>query len=364
MNEKVNISILQFILTVFGIQIGIGMLSLPRELAEKSGTSSWIAIIFGGFICTIISISFIKIREKAPTKNFVDFFTFYLGKVLGSIIVFLLSIYFLCIGYTVLIRTILYIQSYILQHTNLTILLILFLVPTFQLVSGGIHILAKYIETIFPVIVFVLLMLLFTLEDMNIYFILPIIKDGWMPIIKTIPTTTMSFLGIEIIFIIYPYLKEKDKAIRGVIIANAMSTFTYLFVTLICFVVYSPYEISKIFEPVIDILSVLEFQYVERLDFVLLSLFLLVISKTWVTYLWVGMCGMSELFKIKRFILVLSILFTFFIIISYIWIPTFTKTNNWIRIVSNTGLYIIIGVPIILWLGGMIKKKINRVNVD
>lgn len=361
MNGKINISILQFILMIFGIQIGIGMLSLPRELAEKSGTSSWIAIIFGGFICTLISISFIKLREKAPTKNFVDFFTFYLGKILGSIIVCLLSIYFFCIGYTVLVRTMLYIQSYILQQTNVTILLILFLVPTFQLVSGGIHILAKYIETILPIIVFVLLMLLFTLKDMNIYFILPIIKDGWMPIMKTIPTTAMSFLGIEVILIIYPHLKEKDKAIRGVIIANAMSTFTYLFVTLICFVIYSPYEIARVFEPVIDILSVIEFEYVERLDFVLLSLFLLVISKTWVTYFLAGMCGMSELFKIKSFILVLSILFTIFIIISYIWVPTFTMTNNWIRIVSITGLYIIIGIPIILWLGGMLKKKLNRV---
>ncbi|MEH6939529.1 GerAB/ArcD/ProY family transporter, partial [Bacillus sp. JJ664] len=138
MNGKINISILQFILMIFGIQIGIGMLALPRELADKSGTSSWIAIIFGGFICTIISISLIKIREKTPTKSFVDYFTFYLGKIFGSLIVLLLSIYFLCMGYTVLVRTILYIQSYILQQTSVTIILLIFLVPTFQLVSGGI----------------------------------------------------------------------------------------------------------------------------------------------------------------------------------------------------------------------------------
>ena len=361
MNGKINISILQFILMIFGVQIGIGMLALPRELADKSGTSSWIAIIFGGFICTIISITFIKIREKAPTKSFADFFTFYLGNILGKIIVFLFSIYFLCMGYTVIVRTILYIQSYILQQTSITIVLLIFLVPTFQLVSGGVHLIAKYIETIFPIIVFVLLMLLFTLKDMNIYFILPIIKDGWLPIFKTIPTTTMSFLGIEVIFIIYPYLKEKEKAIKGVIIANAMTTFTYLFVTLICFVVYSPYEISKIYEPVIDILSVLEFQYVERLDFVLLSLFLLVISKTWVTYLWVGMCGISELFKLKRYILVLFILFLVFVLITYIIIPTFTTTNIWINYITITGIYIIIGMPIILWIGGLIKKR-YRVN--
>lgn len=361
MNGKLNISILQFILLIFGIQIGIGMLALPREIANKAGTSSWIAIIFGGLLSTMISIAFIKIREKSPSSNFVDFITFYLGKVLGRILVFIISIYFICMGFTVLVRTILYIQSYILQQTSLTMVLLIFLVPTYQLVSGGVHLIAKYVETIFPIIVFVLLMLLFTLKDMNIYYIFPIIKDGWMPIFKTIPTTTLSFLGIEVILLIYPYLKEKEKAIKGVIIGNAMSTFTYLFVTLICFVVYSPYEITKIYEPVIDILSVLEFQYVERLDFVLLSLFILVISKTWVTYLWAGMTGITELFQIKRFIMVLLLLFIVFVLITYVVIPTFTTTNIWINYTSKIGVCIITMMPIILWLGHFIKKR-YRVN--
>ena len=175
---KSKITEFQFILMIFGIQVGIGMLSLPRELAMKAGTSSWIAILFGGLISTLISILFVKLRENAPNLNYVSFFTFYLGKIFGSIVVFLQAIYFLYAGYLVLARAILYTQSYILQEAKVFVLLLLFLIPTYQLLRGGIHLIAKYIEAIFPIAVFTLFMLLFTLKDSDLNFMLPIIKNG------------------------------------------------------------------------------------------------------------------------------------------------------------------------------------------
>ncbi|PFH90519.1 hypothetical protein COI44_03230 [Bacillus sp. AFS088145] len=361
---KSKITQFQFILMIFGIQVGIGMLSLPRELAQKAGTSSWIAILFGGMISTAISILFLKLRDKAPNLNYVSFFTFYLGKIIGPIVVFLQAIYFLYAGYLVLCRAILYIQSYILQETKVYVLLVLFLFPTYQLLRGGIHLIAKYIEAIFPIAFFTLFMLLFTLKDADLNFILPIIKNGWMPIFKTIPLTTTSFLGIELILVFYPYLKSKEKAIKGVIIGNALTTFTYIFVTIICFVIYSPYEIKMTFEPVIDILSIMEFQYVERLDFILFSLFLMIISKTWVTYIWAGMNGLSEVFKFKLKPFIIIILFIVILILTFIQVPTFTNTSIHLHYIMIFGSFIIIGIPILLLVGGLIKNRLSKVKIN
>ncbi|PEJ56448.1 hypothetical protein CN692_17770 [Bacillus sp. AFS002410] len=361
---KSKITQFQFILMIFGIQVGVGMLSLPRELAMKAGTSSWIGILFGGIISTCFSILFVKLRERAPNLNYVSFFTFYLGKIIGFIIVFFQAIYFLYVGYLVLVRAILYIQSYILQEEKTYILLVLFLLPTYQLTRGGIHLIAKYIEAIFPIALFTLFMLLFTLKDADINFILPIIKNGWMPIFKTIPLTTTSFLGIELIILFYPYLKSKDKAIKGVIIGNILTTFTYIFVTIICFVIYSPYEIHMTFEPVIDILSIMEFQYVERLDFILFSLFLMIISKTWVTYIWAGLNSLSELFKFKLLPIFIIILFILIIVFAWIQMPTFTNTSKHLHTITVSGLYITIGIPILLLVGALIKNRLSKVKIN
>jgi len=96
MNEtKLNITYYQFVTIIFGVQIGIGMLSLPRVLAEKSGTSGWISILFGGLIATLLSMLYIKLSQKVPHENFSALMTIYLGKLLGKLFLFLLLIFFI-----------------------------------------------------------------------------------------------------------------------------------------------------------------------------------------------------------------------------------------------------------------------------
>ncbi|MGG0177855.1 GerAB/ArcD/ProY family transporter [Gottfriedia acidiceleris] len=358
---KLKISYYQFVLIIFGVQVGIGMLSLPRNLAEKAGSSSWISILFGGLISSLLSMFYIKLNQKVPHEDLSSLITIYLGKILGKICLLILSIFFLYAAYLVLMLSVLFVQSYLLQHTSAYIILFLFLIPTYQLVIGGIHLIAKYIETIFPLIIFFIVMLFLTLKEPNVKNLLPIIKEGWLPILKAVPTTTMSFLGIEIIFLIYPYLDKKEKAMKGVIIANTMTTFTYLFVTIISFVNASPDEILTIFSPVIAMLSIIEFQFLERMDVILLSLLFMVISKTWVTYFWAGLDGFNKLFKIKKFPLFVLIIFGIVTISSYLFIPTFKVIGFQLKILSYTGLIVIIGLPLILWVGGIVNKDKFRV---
>ncbi|PEK99065.1 endospore germination permease [Bacillus sp. AFS017336] len=358
---KLNISYYQFVLTIFGVQIGIGMVSLPHELAGKSGTSGWISILIGGLISTLLSILYIKISQKVPHENFSSLMTIYLGKIIGKACLLLLSIYFLYAGYLVLMLSVLFVQGYLLQHTGAYVILFLFLIPTYQLITGGIHLIAKYIETIFPIVILFILMLFLTLKEPNFKNLFPIIKEGWMPILKSVPSTTMSFLGLEIIFVIYPYLDKKEKAVNGVIIANMMSSFTYLFVTIVSFVNYGPYEILSVFSPVIDMLSIIEFQFIERMDVILLSLLFMVISKTWVTYFWAGLDGFFVLYKIKRFPLFVITFFSIIFICTYLFIPSFKLIHFQLKILSYTGLIVILGLPLLLWIGGIVKKDKFRV---
>lgn len=56
-----TITLMQFILLIHGVQMGVGILTLPRELAEKAGTDGWIGIIISWFIATVASMIIIKI---------------------------------------------------------------------------------------------------------------------------------------------------------------------------------------------------------------------------------------------------------------------------------------------------------------
>ncbi|MFF2874939.1 GerAB/ArcD/ProY family transporter [Gottfriedia sp. NPDC057991] len=345
-----KITYVQFVLLIFGVQVGIGIFSLPRLLEVKAGTSGWITLLLGGLLSFLISVAMVKLREKDPSCSFNTYFSHCFGKVLGTILSICFTIYCLGIGFVVIIHSILFIQSYILPDASLIVLLVLFLIPTYQFVTGGIQILGKYIEIIFPIIIFCLIMLLFTLKHSNIHFILPLLKDGWLPIFKAIPSTISSFLGIEIIFIIYPYLDRKEKALKGVLIANSLTTFVYVYVCIICFVIYSPDEIGVIFDPVLDILSVIEFQFVERLDFILFSLFLLLISKTWIMYLWIGLTNLAEMFRFKRLDYLFIGLSSIVLILTNFFIPTFKQNDQQIQFLSIYGVIVISLIIVFCWI--------------
>ncbi|MFF3024291.1 GerAB/ArcD/ProY family transporter [Gottfriedia sp. NPDC057948] len=354
-----RITFVQFILLIFGVQVGIGVISLPRVLEEKAGTDGWISLLIGGLLSLLISIAIVKLREKDPNCSFNTYFTHCFGKVIGTIFSIFFTLFFLGMGFVVFLRSVLFIQSYILQDSSLFIILVLFLIPTYQFVTGGIQIIGKYVEIIFPIVIFFLIMLLFTLKQSNIHFILPIIKDGWSPIFKAVPSTVTAFLGIEIIFILYPYLEEKEKALKGVMIANGMITFLYLYVSIICFVVYSPDEIKLIFEPVLDILSVIEFQYVERLDFVLFSLFLMVISKTWIMYMWIGVTNLAEVFQQKRIDYLFIGLSCVFLFLTSFFIPTFKQNNLYMQLLSTYGSIGMLTILIFIWVRSLGNKVIG-----
>lgn len=352
-----TITFIQFILLIFGIQIGIGILSIPQDLAEKTDTSGWITILLSGILSTLISIWYVQLRKRKPNGNTKEFFSYYVGKFLGSLLTILLFMYLIGTSYWFVIRTILLIKARVLEDASFLALLIMFLVPMYQLIKGGIRINAKFMEIVFPIYFLFFLFPLGLLKETDAHYLLPIIKEGWLPLFKALPVAFPSFVGIGIIIVIYPYLKEKEKAIKGVIIVNALSTFLFLFVTILSFTYYSPYEIINIKDPVLDILSGLEFEFIERLDTALFHLFIFVIASSCGIYLWLChdtlSCFISER-KMKWFI---PIIFLCIISVSIKYIPTFKEGDTQRKVLSIIGQIFIIAYPFLLEIGGWFRKK-------
>ncbi|MGE0994583.1 GerAB/ArcD/ProY family transporter, partial [Bacillus sp. GMa5/2] len=49
---KREITLFQYILTISGVQVGFGLLTLPREVAQGANTDGWMSIIIGCVITT------------------------------------------------------------------------------------------------------------------------------------------------------------------------------------------------------------------------------------------------------------------------------------------------------------------------
>ncbi|MEH7385827.1 endospore germination permease [Bacillus sp. JJ1521] len=356
-----EISLLQFILLIHGVQMGVGVLSLPRELAEKAGTDGWIAIILGCFISVTCSLIIIQIMKKHPNGTILDLITFYFGKWVGKLGGFLFIMYFGFFAFVTFTREVVFIQAWILPRTKLYLLILLLAIPTYMLARNNVQILGRYAVVVFFMTLWTIILYLIPLKDAHWLHLLPIIKDGWYPIFTAVKTTIFTFIGFEIAFFLYPFLQNKQSASLGVIIANTITMFAYLIITIVSFAFFSPDEITRYNEPTITILKVIEFNFIERLEVVLFAFYLFVMSSTVVPLMFMSVFSTSWLFGQEEHTKPLFWFLVFMVIYMFFFPPSLNMDLKWQKGVQLLGLIFAYAFPIGLWaillIRGLFKRR-------
>lgn len=344
-----SITLSQFILLIHGVQMGVGLLTLPRELAEYSGTDSWITIIICWFLSTMIGLIIIQIMKKHPDGTILDLLAHYFGKWVGKLFTLIFALYFGFLTLSIFIREALFIQAWILPRTEVCILAILLAFPSYIIVRKDIRILGRYSEFIFFMTLWLVIIYFMPLKYANWLHLLPIIKEGVLPILTTVKMAIFSFMGFEVAFFLYPYLEKKEKASIGMIMANTLTLSAFLFIVIVSFAFFSPDEITLYSEPPIVMLKVIEFEFIERLEIVFFSFYVFVISTTVLPLLYITVYSSSRLVgkKDHRQHLVLYLLFG----IVYVWLfpPTFESNSVLQEMVKQAGLAIAYTFPLLLW---------------
>src|SRR4051812_9787644 len=178
-----QITFMQYIFLIHGVQVGVGLLTLPRELAEKAGTDGWIGIIIGWLFSTLASLIIIQVMKNYPNGTIIDLITHYFGKWFGKIAAFIFVLYFAFLGSIIFVREGLFIQFWILPQTNMVVLLLLLSIPSYLIVRNNITILGRYAELVFFMTIWMFFIYLNPLKEAHWLHLLPIMKEGWIPIL-------------------------------------------------------------------------------------------------------------------------------------------------------------------------------------
>lgn len=345
-----SISLLQYILLIHGTQVGIGVLSLPRDVAQISGTDGWMAIVIGGLASILVSILIIQIMERHPGLDITEIFQIYFGRWMRKILTLFLATYYTWSGLTILLYVSGIIRVTLLPQTPSFLVLLLFLFPGFMIARHGVRVLGKYSVVIFVLFLWMPFAVIIPLGKFEYLYLLPILKEGAGPILATIKTTIFSFLGFETAFFFYPYLRKKSSAILGMTIANLISLVIYLVTTIVCFGYFSPDEIQTYTWPTISLFKVTELAFIERLDIIFLSFYLLIVSAVWLPYSYLGAYSSSNLFKKNREQVILFLFFLGLLILAFFWTPTFTQLKSIETISGHMGIIAAYVFPVCMWI--------------
>lgn len=355
-----EITLLQYIFLIHGAQVGVGQLSLPRLLAESGGTDGWIALILGYILTVMISLIVIQVMKRYPQGTILDLLAKYFGKTAGKAATIIVALYFALLVGTNFLAAGLMIQEWILKQTPLYILLFLFVIPTYLIARNGFRILGRYAEFVFFGSLPVFLFLLIPLHEGHWLHLFPLLKEGWKPVLLSVQSTVYSFVGFDLAFFLYPFLQKKQSAAAGIIVANTLSLLIFLFITLACFVYFSPDEITQYNQPTLNLLKVIEFRFIERLEIVFLSAYLFVISTTWIPYMCCFGLSVGWLLGKQDHRNYIAILLVLIVVAAYIMDPSFSQNKQWLNWVSRSGLIYGCAFPVCIWLYMRMHDYVQR----
>lgn len=293
-----KLSSFEFIIFIHSIQLSAGVLTMPQSLAATAGTDGWLSILLGWIISSIVSIFIINILQKNPEKTFLQVLKYYFGKWLGRMFVYLYALYFFCAGFTVLLKATNIVNVWVPQSVPAYQFIILFLIPFFILMRHGIRAIVNYSILTFIFTAWMPVIFLFTLKSSyNPLHLLPILKDGIYPVLKATKDTITPYTGLEIAYFIYPFLQNKEKAVKAMILANTGTMIVYLYITIISYLYFSSEGITELSWTVFHLLKDISFSFIERLEVLYIAYYLIVFSTTIYPYLFFCIYFVSTIFN-------------------------------------------------------------------
>ncbi|WP_261302498.1 GerAB/ArcD/ProY family transporter [Paenibacillus andongensis] len=354
-----QISLKQYIFIICETQVGIGVLSLPRDLAKNAGTDGWISIVLGWIVSVLVSLVIIRVMEKNPEYTLFELLTKYFGNWVGKGLIAAWILFAAYSAITIMLATIHIIKIWIVPDIQNFILMILFIVPIYMITKQGIRVIGLFAEFVFMITLWMPFLLLLTLKDIEWMYLLPIGKGGLFPILSSIKSTVFSFLGFELAFILYPFLRDKKSASKGIVVANTLSMIIYLTITVICFVKFSPVEVTDYVYPVLNLLKVIHLPFLERLEIICLSFYLFIIFMTIIPYTYMAALGTSHLFGKQDHRNTIRINMILWIVMSFFFIPTSSQITLMGASQGTIGLCFAFVFPIFLWIYGWLFQR-NR----
>lgn len=263
--------------------IGIGVFSYPREITSSIGTDGWFVTLIMGLlnylflylIYKIVSINNYEIFSNILENNF--------GKIIGKVIAVIFCIYIVftsCIGLRIFAEVL---KMYLLEKTPAEFIIFAMIIVSTYLVRGEISTLIKFNEIAFWIIFIpTIFVLLFSFNRADFTNVFPVFTHKPIEYIKALPILFYTFSGIEIAYLILPYVKDKQGITktfaRGMLFITAFFIMTLVF----CLAVFGKEQVTTYLWPLITMIKTVDIPgtFVERWEGIVMSLWVLFFFST------------------------------------------------------------------------------------
>ncbi|MEB1808585.1 MAG: spore germination protein [Bacillaceae bacterium] len=279
-------------ISLVSLIFAVGILTLPRTLANEVGTTDgWISILIAGFISIGFIYLYTQLQKKFPGRTYLQFLAEgKLGKWVAKFIGILFIIY---LGLLVSLQArilAMAVKMYLIDQTPAEVVVAIILLLITYAVSKGIqgivHIHLMFTPFIFVALFFIML---FNFNEAQFDRLLPIMSEGITPVLYGILPPMFSFAGVFLLFFFMAYMKESDLRSGTLSLFMLATTIIYAFITITAYAIFG-LEMTKVITfPAIELAKEIELigAFIERFESIFLTIYIMAIFTSMANILFV-----------------------------------------------------------------------------
>ncbi|MED4783020.1 GerAB/ArcD/ProY family transporter [Brevibacillus choshinensis] len=288
--------------------VGIGILGYQRKLIQSAGYDAWISVIITG-ISTHLIMWMMYAMLKTGASDIIELHIRCFGRWLGKLLSLLVLVYVLVAAFIIFrsyVEVVKIIIFPLMQTWSMSILMLLLL---YYVVSGGFRTVTGIclVGVTLPLLLMVPLFV-FPFEYVHPNNLLPVFSHTVHELFLSAKEVIFNFAGFELLFFYYPFIKNPQQSQKWAHAALLFTTVLYLVLTMMTFMFFTEGELEKIIWPTLTMIKIIEIPIIQRIEFIIVSLWLFVVLPNLCLNVWAITRGMKQMFQTNQRRTLLAIL--------------------------------------------------------
>ncbi|RZT15558.1 GerAB/ArcD/ProY family transporter [Fictibacillus sp. BK138] len=341
---------------VHATQLGVGVQGFQRIIFQDAQQDAWISVLISGVATNLLVFFIVKTLELYSSTDIYgihhDLFGLLIGKLLNVSYIFYLLMSF----FVVLRNYIEVIQAWIFPEIPLWFLSSSMLLLVIYGISSGIRSIVGIAFFSVTLSLWLLIFIAYPLQYANWKQMLPMFESDIKGLLKGAYNMTFTVLGYEILYTIYPFVKEKKKVQKFAQLGVVFTTFIYTSLMVVATVYFSGEQLERTIWATLSLFKVVRLPFIERFEYVAITYWMLIILPNLILYMWSACRGLERVFNIKSKNAIWGI--SILIIICIQLFVTRNQVDALNGIFAKFAFFVVAGYPVILYLFAMFKRKI------
>ncbi|MFD1357222.1 GerAB/ArcD/ProY family transporter [Fictibacillus halophilus] len=347
----------QLFFLIVQTQVGVGVLSLPYSLFAKAKIDGWIALIIAGLFIQFSILAIWKLCDRFPQNTIYDILPKIMGKNLGFVFNFIYTLHFAFISILILIMYNSIVGKWILFETPHWVIIFIMAFAGWYFITSTPREIARFFVLVTPLLLILFGFILYAYTDVHLLYVFPVGQTGMLTIIKSSSDAVVALLGFDAALIFLAYTSGSPaKKIKVISFASFCITVLYAFIVFTTYIFFNPEEIVIVPEPVLYMLKAFTFSIIERTDLIFLSVWIISVATSFISYLFVAAKGVQTLFRLQHHQSAAPYITIFCAMIAIIPNEKL-EILIWNKYISLTSLIFSGLFPIVLLLIAVLRKK-------